>query len=146
MVGIRLVGGIANSGKSIFQVFDGQQTTPALINNIISALLVIFAFVVLALLFKRHKAFSVCYIVLESCFIVTNIITLYVYVMAPDIQAKMLFIASAAIPVIIGTLWIIYMLRSERVRKTFVFNWNEKPVQRLVDKANNIPVGLAQSE
>ena len=49
------------------------------------------------------------------------------------------WILSAAIPAFSGTVCIVYTLRSERVKKTFVFTWNEKPDQRFVDKANDIP-------
>lgn len=135
LVGIRLVGGIINTSSSIFKESNSQQNSLALIFSIISVLLLIFTFAVLAFLFKRHKAFPVCYIVLESFFIVSNIITLNMLLITPALPTQPIFIY-AVVPFIIGALWIIYMLRSERVKKTFVFSWNEKPVQRLVDKAN----------
>lgn len=135
LVGIRLVGGIINTSSSIFKESNSQQSFLALIFSIISVLLLIFTFAVLAFLFKRHKAFPVCYIVLESFFIVSNIITLNMLLMTPALPAQPIFIY-AVVPIIIGALWIVYMLRSERVKKTFVFSWNEKPDQKLVDKAN----------
>ncbi len=98
-------------------------------------LLFIYTFIVLVFFSKRHKAFPVTYIIIESLLLLRSIISLIVNLKSSNVNV----ILAAAIPVAIGGICIAYIFLSERVKKTFVCYWNEKPDQRFVDKANGIP-------
>ncbi len=136
LIASRLIFGIANSGSSLFQVFDLQPDLPTRMIQILSALLVVFAFVACTFLLKRHKAFPVSFIIFNSCSIVFNIFAVCISLAAGVAPLNTFLLLSAAIPAVSGTVCIVYTLRSERVKKTFVFTWNEKPDKRFVDKAN----------
>ena len=136
LIAARLIFGIANSGKALYQVFDLQPDLPSRIIQILSALLVVLAFAACTFLLKRHKAFPVSFIIFNSCAIVFNIFAVCISLSAGVAPTNTFWILSAAIPAVSGTVCIVYTLRSERVKKTFVFTWNEKLDQRLVDRVN----------
>lgn len=138
LIAVRLIVGIANSERSLFQVFDLQPDLPNRIVQILSALLVVFAFAACTFLLKRHKAFPVSFIIFNSCSIVFNIFAVCISLTTVAAPSNTFQIASAAIPAVSGTVCIVYTLHSERVKKTFAFGWNEQPDQRFVDKANGV--------
>ncbi len=138
LVALRLILGIANNGNGVLQTFGLQLNTQGQIIRILSALPVIFAFVVLALLLKRHKAFPIAYIMFESFVIFLNLFSFFI--VAVDLSAikwDAFENLQVIIATIIGSLWILYMLLSKRVKKTFVYGWRETLDQRLADKANS---------
>ncbi len=133
LVAVRLVLGIAPNGNYIYEVLKSGSDI-SIISFVLSAGFMVF---VLIMLYKRHKAFPGVYIGLEACTIVSRIAILVV--VPGDTPggwgAAGLFVA---VSFLISILWILYMLISRRVKKTFVWYWNNTVDQRLVDKANSI--------
>lgn len=138
LIAVRLILGIANSGNSVLQTFGLQLDTTGQAVRALSALLILYCFVVLALFFKRHKAFPVAYIVMESLNLSLSIVELFILYGIRSVTMTTLQIVSMMIPIFISILWIVYTLLSKRVKKTFVYGRNEMADQSLIDKANGI--------
>ena len=138
LIALRLILGIANSGNSVLQTFGLQLDTTGQAVRILSTLLIIYCFVVLAMFFKRHKAFPIAYIVMESLNLIFNISELFIIYSIRSFPMDALQIVYIAASVSISILWILYMLLSKRVKKTFVYGRNETTDQSLIDKANGI--------
>ena len=138
LVAVRLIIGIAGSGNSILQTFGLQLNMTGQAVRAISALLVIYAFVVLSLFFKRHKAFPAAYIVMESLNLMLSISELFILYSISSLPMDAMQIIYIAAPVFISILWILYMLLSVRVKRTFVYGRNELADQSLIDKTNGI--------
>ena len=136
LVGIRLIGGISDNGTSIMRTFILHTNTIVQPIGILFIFAILYAFLVLLLLFKRHKTFSVTYIVLESLTIIFNLSMYFIFYKPDTTLGDMSWLSHAVVFPLISALWIAYILLSKRVKKTFVFKWDRTPDPRLVDKAN----------
>lgn len=136
LMGIRLIGGISNNGNSAIQTFSLH---PNAITQPVAILLIfaiLYAFYVLILFFKRHKAFPVAFIVLEALTILYNL-SIFFISSKPAIDFwDLSWLSHAIVFPLISALWILYTLLSKRVKKTFVLKWDRTADQQLVDKAN----------
>lgn len=135
LVAIRLGGGVFIDVRSYAFKFSSLAHT---ITGIMLLLFIFYALVVLTLFLKRHKAFKSAYICLEAFSIVSNLSAFLLSFNIETISRDAFPLIYTIALLVISTLWIIYMLSSERVKKTFVFNWNEKYDKRLVEKANGL--------
>ena len=135
---IRLIGGIALNGKSILETFRLHLSPAGQVFRIMLILFILFAFYVSGLFSKRHKWFPGAYIGLEICSVIIN---LYTFLTAFDMNlgsGNVFIIPYTVALLLISILWILYIIFSKRVKKTFVFNWNESVDIRLAQKANGV--------
>jgi hypothetical protein len=137
-IGIRLIGGIAANGSSVLQSFNRPLNTLGLITNILLLLFNIYSLFVLWLFTKRHKAFPATYISLESFAILSNISSFFILFRSNTIEGNAFWLPYTVVLPAISILWIVYMLVSKRVKKTFVYNWNNTLDRQLNDKASSI--------
>lgn len=132
LIAVRLIGGLLVIVSPIMPASSFNLNATGQIIRIALLLFIVYALAVSALFLKRHKAFPRAYIILEAVSIILNISTFITNTNVRDAFSISYFAAL----LLISILWISYILLSERVKKTFVYRWNEKPEQRLVDKAN----------
>lgn len=140
LIGIRLFLSVLSNGNSFvgsFQ-FHFELSPEQQILRAVYGLVVLYVFVILILFTKRHKAFPVMYIILESVNVIMTIVLFITAVKSPPIRGAAFQIVSFAASVVFGILWIVYMRRSERVKKTFVYSWNQTPDRKLIDKTNGV--------
>lgn len=136
LVGLRLVGGLVMNGNSVMKTFGYNLNVVGQIIRILTILIILYMFIVASLFFKKHKAFPAAYIALEAFSVILNISTFFISYRPNTTAWDGLWLQYTVVLPLISILWILYMLLSRRVKKTFLLNWNETLDQSLVDKAN----------